>query len=110
MGRGDSVTIPEIFFALLPSLLVSVYMVFFNRHVNKKDKYSESFDQARRQSDQLKLSLLMATAQLTYAVAIAIKRGHPNGEIEEGIEQYDDALKRFREFERVQVTRLDTKR
>ena len=103
-------TVTEIFFALLPSLLVSVYMAFFNRRIAKRDKYSESLDEARRQSDQLKLSLLMATAQLSYAVAVAIKRGHPNGEIEEAAEQYNEALAAFREFERVQVTRLDTKR
>ena len=103
-------TVTEIFFALLPSLLVSRYMAFFNRRLAKRDKYSESLDEARRQSDQLKLSLLMATAQLSYAVAVAIKRGHPNGEIEEAAEQYNEALAAFREFERVQVTRLDTKR
>lgn len=102
--------VTEIIFALLPSLLVSLYMAFFNRMIAKRDKYSESFDEARRQSDQLKLSLLMATAQLSYAVAVAIKRGHPNGEIEEAAEQYNKALAAFREFERVQVTRLDTKR
>lgn len=103
-------TVTEIFFALLPSLLVSLYMAFFNRRISKKDKYSESFDEARRQSDQLKLSLLIATAQLSYAVAMAIKRGRPNGEIEEAAKQYNKALSAFREFERVQVTRLDTKR
>jgi hypothetical protein len=103
-------TVTEIFFALLPSLLVSLYMAFFNRRIAKRDKYSESLDEARRQSDQLKLSLLMATAQLSYAVAVAIKRGHPNGEIDEAAEQYNEALAAFREFERVQVTRLDTKR
>ena len=103
-------TVTEIFFALLPSLLVSLYMAFFNRRISKKDKYAESFDEARRRSDQLKLSLLIATAQLSYAVAMAIKRGHPNGEIEEASEQYSKALAEFREFERMQVTRLDTKR
>ena len=103
-------TVTEIFFALLPSLLVSLYMAFFNRRIAKRDKYSESFDEARRQSDQLKLSLLIATAQLSYAVAMAIKRGHPNGEIEEAAKQYSKALSAFRDFERMQVTRLDTKR
>lgn len=103
-------TVTEIFFALLPSLLVSLYMAFFNRRISKKDKYAESFDEARRQSDQLKLSLLIATAQLSYAVAMAIKRGHPNGEIEEAAKQYNKALSAFRDFERMQVTRLDTKR
>lgn len=103
-------TATQIFLALLPSLIVSIYMALFNRKISKKDRYAESFDAARRESDQLKLSLLLATAQLSYAVAVAMKRGHPNGEIEVGIEQYNEALKKFREFERLQVSRLDTKR
>ena len=103
-------TVTEIFFALLPSLFVSLYMAFFNRRIAKRDKYSESFDEARRQSDQLKLSLLIATAQLSYAVAMAIKRGRANGEMEEAAKQYNKALAEFREFERIQVARLDTKR
>lgn len=100
----------QIFFALLPSLLVSLYMALFNRKMSQKDKYNESFDAARRESDQLKLSLLLATAQLSYAVAVGLKRGEMNGEVEVGIEQYNEALKKFREFERIQVSRLDTKR
>lgn len=103
-------TITQIFFSLLPSLLVSLYMAFFNRKISKRDKYAESFAEARQRSDQLKLSLLLASAQLTYAVAVATKRGYPNGEIEEGVKQYEKALREFREFERIQVTRLDTKR
>ncbi len=103
-------TAHDIFFSLLPSLVVGIYMALFNRKISKKDKYSESFDAARRESDQLKLSLLLATAQLSYAVAVGLKRGEMNGEVEVGIEQYNESLKKFREFERVQVSRLDTKR
>lgn len=36
---------------------------------------------------------------------MAVKRGHPNGEIEEGIEAYNQSLEQFREFEREQLVR-----
>ncbi|MEI3501055.1 MAG: hypothetical protein V8Q39_06095 [Anaerovoracaceae bacterium] len=53
----------------------------------------------------LRISLLVATAQLSRAVAMAIKRGSPNGEIEEGLEQYNMAMEEFREFEREQIVK-----
>jgi hypothetical protein len=37
---------------------------------------------------------------------MAIKRGTPNGEVEEGIEAYENALEQYRKFEREQITWL----
>lgn len=102
-------TASEIFFALLPSLIVSIGMAVFNRKVSKQDKYADSLAGARQESDKILLDLVLAIAQLSFAVAMAIKRGAPNGEIEEGIKQYNKSLGNFREFERRQVSRLNTK-
>lgn len=102
-------TASEIFFALLPSLIVSIGMAVFNRKVSKRDKYADSLAGARQESDKILLDLVLAIAQLSFAVAMAIKRGAPNGEIEEGIKQYNKSLGNFREFERRQVSRLNTK-
>lgn len=99
----------EIFFAVLPSIIVGVFMAIFNRKVSKKDTYSDALLGARQESERIQLNLNLATAQLSYAVAMAIKRGKPNGEIEEAIKQYNIALNDFREFERRQVSRLNTK-
>jgi hypothetical protein len=40
----------------------------------------------------------MANAKLAYAVAMAIKRGSPNGEVEEGIEAYTKAKEKYLKF------------
>ena len=65
----------------------------------------ETEEEARVKSELLRISLVLATAKLSYAVAMAIKRGKPNGEIEDGIAQYNKSLERFREFEREQLVR-----
>ena len=102
-------TASEIFFAILPSVIVGIGMALFHRKVSKRDKYADSLAGARQESDKILLDLVLAIAQLSYAVAMAIKRGTPNGEIEEGIKQYNKSLNNFREFERRQVSRLNTK-
>ena len=52
------------------------------------------------------LDLQMATAKLSYAVAVALKRGEANGEVEKGVESYEKALEKFQEFERKQLSKV----
>ena len=99
----------EIFFAILPSLIVSVATAVFNRKTNKRDKYADELSAAKIESDRLQLNLTIATAKLSYALAMAVKRGEPNGEIEEGVGEYKKCMEEFQEFERIQVSRLNTK-
>lgn len=53
---------------------------------------------ARKQETLLALDLQMATAKLSFATAMAIKRGRPNGEIEEGVDAFESAKKRYLDF------------
>lgn len=99
----------ELFLNALPSLLVTAAGIYWKRKKAKQDKYEASLAEAKQESDRIQMDLSLATAQLSYASAMAIKRGKPNGEIEEGIKQYEKALSDFRAFERRQVARLDTK-
>ena len=48
------------------------------------------------------------TAKLSYAIAMAWKRGTPNGEVEDGIEQYKEAMTAFKKFERKLVAESGT--
>lgn len=43
----------EIFFAILPSLIVSAAMALFNRKTNKRDKYADELSAAKIESDRL---------------------------------------------------------
>lgn len=91
--------------AVVPSLLVSLVMFFWNKRQKEKDKDVDEKERKRVESEMLRISLLVASAQLSYAVAMAWKRGEPNGEIEVGIEQYNKAMDKFRIFEREQLVK-----
>lgn len=87
-------------------VLVAIITFYFQRMQKKRDKKEEERTKLRRQEVRLMLDLQLATAKLSYATAMAIKRGSPNGEIEEGITEYEKALSEFRDFEREQLSRL----
>ena len=74
----------SLIYAIAPSLLVGVIMALFNRRQRHRDAQMDARSEARKRETLLALDLQMATAKLSFATAMAIKRGNPNGEIEEG--------------------------
>ena len=86
--------------AALPSLLVSVVMGVFSRRQKKRDAATREREAARLEAENVQVSLLVASAKLSYALAMAAKRGAPNGEVEDGVEQYREAMKAFKRLER----------
>lgn len=100
--------IEKLIAAILPSLCVSIIMLIFNRGQSKRDEKTRMRDTQRRNSEQVQLSLMLASAKLSYAVAMAYKRGEPNGEIEEGVNQYNEAMNEFKKFERNLVVEKST--
>lgn len=84
--------------AVLPSLVCGVLMALFNRRQNRKDKEVAARAEARKKESLLALEMNMANAKLSYAVAMAIKRGSPNGEVEDGIEAYNEAKSKYFKF------------
>lgn len=94
-----------IIMALLPSLCVSIIMALYNRKQSKRDEAAREREAQRSESEGVQLALLVATAKLSYAVAMAWKRGEPNGEVEDGIEQYREAMTAFKRFERKLVAK-----
>lgn len=86
--------------AALPSLLVSIVMAVFGRKQKKRDAATREREEARLEAENVQVSLLVAAAKLSYAVAMAYKRGEPNGEMEDGVEQYKEAMTAFKRLER----------
>lgn len=84
--------------AAVPSVVCGVFLYFFQRRQNKKDAQVEHRAEARRKEGLLSMELQMATAKLSYAVAMALKRGSPNGEVEDGVEAYEAARKKYLAF------------
>lgn len=97
--------IAQLLWAVLPGLITGVVMAIFGARQKKQERRAEQREVDRLKSESLRISLLLATAKLTYAVAMAVKRGTPNGEVEEGIKEYDKAMGEFREFERTLLAR-----
>jgi hypothetical protein len=91
-------TIDTLFVALLPSLCVSIVMALFNRRQTKRDKETDERAEARKRESLLALEMQMATAKMSYAVAMALKRGHANGEVEEAVDAYEEARKKYLAF------------
>lgn len=95
------------------SLLMSIILVVIQRRMKKQDEKQskknekdEKRYQERKKRDELSLTLQIATADLTYACAMALKRGKANGEVEEAVEKYDEAMEKFRQFEREQLAKM----
>lgn len=98
----------DILLALLPSLCVSLVMALYNRRQSKRYKDAQARETLRAEAEAVQVSLLVSTAKLSYALAMAAKRGAANGEVEDGITQYQEAMKAFKKFERKLVA--DTNR
>lgn len=97
-------SIVEFIVAIAPPLFVAVFMAWFNHKQAKRDKALEKRAEARKKESLLSIDLQIATAKLSYAVAMAYQRGKPNGEIEDGIEAYMAAKAKYEEFFREQAT------
>ena len=63
-------------------------------------KQVEVREEERKKSEDVKLNLLAATADLSCATAVSLKYGRTNGEIDEGLKQYNKAIAAFRDYER----------
>lgn len=90
----------QAFWAVVPSICVGIVMAFWNEQQKKREQDQLQREKERVKSERLRISLLVSTAQLSYAVAMAWKRGKPNGEVEVGVEAYNRAMDEFREYER----------
>ena len=93
--------------ACIPGVVVGVIMLIINAKRGKKVKEEEDKEIAARRKDSLEISLLVATAELSYALVMAMKRGTPNGEVETALARYNSAMEKFRDFEREQLGYVD---
>lgn len=89
--------------AIAPGIIVGVVLFYWERRQKKSDTHTKQQTELQVEGDMLRLDLEVATAQLSYAVAMAVKRGHANGEMEAAIAKYETAMDKFRKFERKQM-------
>lgn len=88
---------------LLPAIITGTILFYWQRQQKKHDAEVQERAKARQRESLLTMQLVQATAKLSFAVATAIKRGYPNGEVEEGIEAYNKADAAYETFLREQT-------
>lgn len=93
-------TLIQILWAALPSLITGLILAAFSRHQKQRDDAADQREADRQRGEIVKIDLLVATAELARANAVALKDGHTNGEMKEGLRKYNEAIEQFREFER----------
>ena len=98
-------TVIQAIWAIAPGIIVGIVMAVWNKQQKHRTDMDEQREKERIESERLRISLLVATAQLSYAVAMAKTRGSVNGEMETGIAQYEKAMESFRSFEREQMAK-----
>lgn len=92
--------IESIISAIAPGLIVGIVLAVWERRQKRRDRQAQTAEGQRIRSESLRVSLLVAAAKLSYATAVALRDGHCNGEVADGIEQYKAAMRQFKEFER----------
>ncbi len=85
-------------------ILVGLFLFYFKRGQDKKDATYEESYKTRCKESLLSLEMITASADLSYATAVAVKRGYANGEVEAGIESYKKAKESYRIFMTEQAT------
>ena len=80
------------------TIFISMLIFYLQRRQNKSDKQKEKHEQARKIESLLQMELIMASAKLSYACAMAMKRGKANGEVEEGAKAYEEAKNKYYHF------------
>lgn len=88
---------------LLPTIITGTIAFYIQRRQKRRDKQTNDRAEARKRESLLSLDLQVANAKLSFAVAKAVQRGEPNGEIEEGIAAYETAMTRWDTFTREQM-------
>ena len=88
--------------AILAPVVPSIIAAVIAYRINKKadTRYSETQKQhdERVKAERLSMEMQLATADLSYATAMAIKRGKANGEVEAGIASYEKAKRDYFDF------------
>lgn len=86
------------FISIAASFFVAAAVFYMQRRQKRSDLAEKRHADARKEESLLSLELNMANSKLSYAVAMAIKRGRANGEVEEAILAYEAAKKKYYSF------------
>ena len=69
-----------------------------DKQIELQNKQEISRSDLRRKESLLSMRMASANTKLTIGVAMALKNGHANGEIEEGMKAVEDAEREYNDF------------
>ena len=77
------------------------------QHRKESDERSEERAKERAREAKLQLAMIAANSELTVGVATALKNGHSNGEVEEGLKAVKEANLEYTRFlEEVAINKI----
>lgn len=88
----------DIFIQILPSLIVGIFLAYFNHLQNEREAKQEKKSELRKKEGKLILDMTRAVAKMSYANSMAIIRGKHNGEVEEAVKTYKKVMENYDEF------------
>ena len=89
----------ELILSGIQSVIFGMVIFFIQRGSHRRDARAK----ARMREAALLMRLTDAGNRLSYAVAMTVRRGRPNGEIEEAVTAYEAASAEYNEFLRCQA-------
>lgn len=88
----------ELFETIGTPLIVGILLAYFQHANNKRYDKMDTRAELRKKEAIVNAKVTEATMELSFAVAMAIKRGEPNGEVEKAIKSYKTAKKAKEDF------------
>lgn len=88
----------QLIIIFLQTFVLGMLVFYAQRSQRERDTEKLTHQKAKTRESLLLMELVMASAKLSYACAVALKRGEPNGEVEEGIMAYEKAKHAYYEF------------
>lgn len=87
-----------ILLAAIPSTIAAVIAFQINRKSDRR--YEEAKQEAKDKAEmsQIQMEMITASAALSYACAMALKRGKANGEVETAVAEYAIAKKNYLQY------------
>jgi len=84
--------------AALVSAVTAMMLFYLQRAQKRRDERYRLHQQANADGTLLAMELQFATAELACAVAMAVKRGSANGEVDKSVEEYYRAREKYIHF------------
>lgn len=78
--------------------VVGIFLYIFSKSQDRREEANKECLERRKTESLLSLEMITASADLSYATAVAVKRGYANGEVEVGVDAYLKAKEDYRLF------------